>query len=371
MVLIHPFRTWKISPMTKVFSFVNSQAGILEIIFKIGIVFCLFTTSAFALPDDGPLAQTHKKILFVASNLRNGGVKSISESFTQAAQELKWQVDIVDCAGKKSCVLNSLKKSLDKIPDGIILGGFDGADFRDTLKKAHKKGAKVVGWHASGKPGVTEDMFVNVSTDPVDVAQAAAAQLANYGKKNGGVIILTDRDYSIATTKTLAMKRAVEAMPNFKLIAVEDLPISQVDKEINHLVKAWNQRYGKSWTHTLAINDLYFDNMAESLRAIHRDDIVGIGAGDGSLEAINRVSSVKSQQLVTIAEPLQTQGWQMADEMNRAFAGEPPSGYKTEILIISKKYMDELKTGNIEENIPYRETYTKIWYPEKKPMTGP
>ncbi len=357
--------------MTNVFPFVKRQARFLDISFKIGMLLCLFASSAGALPDNGPPAQTHKKILFVASNLRNGGVKSVSESFHQAAQELKWQVDIVDCSGKKSCVQTSLKKSLEKVPDGIVLGGFDGADFRDILKKARKKGSKVVGWHASSKAGLSEDMFINISTDPAEVAKAATTQLEKYGKKKGGVIILTDRDYSIATAKTLAMKRLIESMPNFNLIAVEDLPISKADTEINHLVKAWNQRYGKSWTHTLAINDLYFDNMAEALRAIHREDIVGIGAGDGSIEAINRVSSQKSQQLVTVAEPLQTQGWQLADELNRAFAGEPPSGYTTEILVIDKKYMDALKSGNIEENIPYQSDYMKIWYPDRKPVTDP
>jgi ribose transport system substrate-binding protein len=356
--------------MIKFLSYVNQQARILEPSFKVFIFACLFTPLANALPDNGPQAQPNKKILFVASNLRNGGVKSISESFQHAGGHLKWQIEIKDCAGKKSCILSTLKKSLDKAPDGIVLGGFDGADYRDTLKKARKKNVKIVGWHAAAKAGPTDDMFANITTDPVTVAQTAADQVANYGAKSGGVILLTDRDFSIATSKTLAMKKAIESMPNFKLIAVEDVAISSSDKEIPHLVKAWNQRYGKSWTHTLAINDLYFDFMADALKAIHREDVVGVAAGDGSLEAIARVGALKSPQLVTVAEPLQTQGWQLADELNRAFAGEPASGYETELLVISKKYVEGLKSDDIEEHLPYQSTYLNIWYPEREKQKG-
>ncbi|UYL07470.1 substrate-binding domain-containing protein [Bdellovibrio sp. SKB1291214] len=350
--------------MNKLSIFVNQQARILETVFKLFMTSCLLASVAKALPDNGPQAQPNKKILFIASNLRNGGVKSVSESFKQAGHHLKWQVDIADCGGQKSCVLSNLKKALKDVPDGIVLGGFDGADFRDTLKKARKKSVKVVGWHAAAKSGPTSDMFTNITTDPIAVAHTAAAQVLNYGAKTGGVIILTDRDYSIATTKTLAMKKAIEAMPNFKLIAVEDVAIAHADKEIPHLIKAWNQRYGKSWTHTLAINDLYFDMMAPSLKAIHREDVVGIAAGDGSVDGIARVDALKSPQLVTVAEPLQTQGWQLADELNRALAGEPASDYKTQVLVISKTYMDGLKSGDIEESIPYQSSYLKIWYPD-------
>ena len=97
---------------------------------------------------------------------------------------------------------------------------------------------------------------------------------------------------------------------------------------------------------------------------------MGTGAGDGSLEAIARVEAVKSPQLVTIAEPLQTQGWQLADELNRAFAEEPPSNYQTEVLAISKTYMDGLKSDDIEERIPYQSNYLRIWYPEREKEKG-
>ncbi|WP_413586793.1 substrate-binding domain-containing protein [Bdellovibrio sp. HCB274] len=320
---------------------------------------------AKAQPTEGPAGLTGKSVVFVASDLRNGGVRTVSEAFAEAAKTLHWKLKIINCMGNKNQVSRAMQETVNSKTDGIILGGFDGADYRTQLKHAKSRGIKVVGWHAAAKPGPNQYMFVNITTDAEDVAAAAAAQIPHYGAKSGGVILLTDRDYSMATTKTLALKRAIEKLKNFRLLIVEDLPLSRSDQKIPHLVKSWNQRFGKQWTHTVGINDLYFDHMAEALHTVKREDVVGIGAGDGSPEAILRVRQEVSPQLVTVAEPLRTQGWQLVDELNRAMAREKPSGYQTELIIVSRQTLNGLKAENIEEKIPYKNAYMKIWFPDK------
>ncbi|WP_413580764.1 substrate-binding domain-containing protein [Bdellovibrio sp. HCB288] len=328
------------------------------------LILCLMLPSAFAQPTTGPAAVTGKSIVFIATNMRIGGIKDVQESFAEAAEKLKWQVQVIDCAGKKNNAVKAMESAVHAKTDGIVLGGFDGADHRDLVKKAQKMGIKIVGWHAAAQPGPNQYMFVNITTEPESVAQSAAEQIAHYGAKEGGVILLTDRDYSMATAKTLALKRAVEKMRKFKVLTVVDLPLSQSDQKIMNMVKSWNQRFGSSWTHTVGINDLYFDHMARALRAVDREDIVGIGAGDGSSDAILRVTEQESPQLVTVAEPLRTQGWQLADELNRAFAGQNPSGYQTELIVVSKRNLNGLNPDNVEANIPYRQAYLKIWFPK-------
>ncbi|MEK2690365.1 substrate-binding domain-containing protein [Bdellovibrio sp. GT3] len=324
----------------------------------------LLFESASAQPTTGPAAVTGKTVTFIASNLRNGGVKTVSDSFVEAAEKLKWRVQVIDCAGKKNSVVQAMENVVKGGVDGIILGGFDGADHRELIRRAQKQGIRIVGWHAAAKPGPNQYMFTNITTDPETVARSAVEQIAHDGGKKGGIILLTDRDYSMATAKTLALKHAIEKIPHFKLLLIEDLPLSKSDQKIPNLVKAWNQRFGSSWTHTVGINDLYFDHMARALRAVDREDVVGIAAGDGAPEAIQRVTEQEFPQLVTVAEPLRTQGWQLGDEMNRAFAGQPPSNYQTELIVVSKRNLDGLKPDNIEANIPYRKAYLKIWFPK-------
>ncbi len=89
------------------------------------------------------------------------------------------------------------------------------------------------------------------------------------------------------------------------------------------------QKFGDKWTHSLAINDLYFDFMGPSLAAAGKNGDgapKNISAGDGSESAFQRIRA-KQYQDGTVPEPLNMQGWQLVDELNRAFAKQPWSGY--------------------------------------------
>jgi len=56
-------------------------------------------------------------------------------------------------------------------------------------------------------------------------------------------------------------------------------------------------------------------------------DPQNISAGDGSESAYQRIRD-KDYQSATVPEPLNMQGWQLADELNRAFAHEKWSGLR-------------------------------------------
>ncbi|WP_139166965.1 hypothetical protein [Chromobacterium sphagni] len=77
--------------------------------------------------------------------------------------------------------------------------------------------------------------------------------------------------------------------------------------------------HGRSWTHSLAINDLCYDNINFLLQQSGRADIVNIPASDGSNSAMNRIREGISQQKATVAEPCNQQGWQLAKELSRGF----------------------------------------------------
>jgi ribose transport system substrate-binding protein len=68
-------------------------------------------------------------------------------------------------------------------------------------------------------------------------------------------------------------------------------------------------------------------------------------------------------QVATIPEPLNLHGWQCVDEMNRAFAGEQPSGYVTPVHLVTK---DNITVDGGPQDIfdpgnGYRDQYKKIW----------
>ena len=68
-------------------------------------------------------------------------------------------------------------------------------------------------------------------------------------------------------------------------------------------------------------------------------------------------------QIATVAEPLHLHGWQTIDELNRAFAGEQPSGYVAPPHLFIKANIDQ---DGGDKNIfdpgnGYQEQYKKIW----------
>jgi len=124
------------------------------------------------------------------------------------------------------------------------------------------------------------------------------------------------------------------------------------------------QKYGASWTHALAINDIYFDFMGPALAAagIPGDGSPkAVAAGDGSESAFQRIRTGQYQS-ITVAEPLNLQGWQLVDELNRAVSGEACSGYITAPAVVTKEGLAKMGDSNqFDPDNGYRDAYAAIW----------
>jgi ribose transport system substrate-binding protein len=254
-------------------------------------------------------------------------------------------------------------------PNAIILGGVDAKEQQPVIEQAAAEGIKIVGWHAGPQAGKVEgipQVFYNVTTDPLEVAKASGLYAVVDSGGKAGVILFTDSIYAIATAKTNAEKAAIEGCSGCKVLSVEDTPIGDLANRMGQLTTSLLSKYGKAWTYSIAVNDLYFDFSAPSLVAANIEPASGyprqISAGDGSVPAFQRIKQ-KQYQIATVAEPLHLQGWQLADELNRAFAGEQPSGYVPPVHLFTPDNID--KDGGAENIFDpgngYKDQYKKIW----------
>ncbi len=119
------------------------------------------------------------------------------------------------------------------------------------------------------------------------------------------------------------------------------------------------QKYGAKWTYSLAINDLYFDFMGPSLAAagMKGDGAPkAISAGDGSESAFQRIRA-KQYQAGTVPEPLNEQGWQLVDELNRAFNKQPWSGFVSGIHLVTADNV--AFDGGAEEHLRSRQRLSR------------
>ena len=261
----------------------------------------------------------------------------------------------------------SIGQALALQPDGIIINGFDAVEQQAALEGVVAAGIPMVAWHSGPKIGCDAPggIFANVSTDAMTVSEVAAKwAIEDGGDGKFGAIIFTDSTYQIAIDKADRIKETIEAMGGTVLEYV-DTPIADTSARMgpaDHLASC--RSTARSWTHALAINDLYFDFMGPALAAagISSEDGPQAGsAGDGSEAAFQRIRS-GNYQTITVAEPLNLQGWQLVDELNRAIQGEACSGYITAPALVTQTGLEKLgDTNQFDPDSPYREAYAEIW----------
>lgn len=318
-------------------------------------------------PTTGPAAQPGKTVVYVAGDLRNGGIQGVADGLQEAAKVLGWTVRVLDGQGSVSGIDSALGQAIALKPDGIVIGGFDAAQNAAKIADAAGRGIKVAAWHAAPQPGpMPEDHVVmNVGTDSARVAEVAADYAVAQSGGKAGVVIFTDSAYPIALSKGRAMEAVIKACGGCRVLSFEDTPLADTSNRMPQLTTSLLQRFGGQWTYSLAINDLYYDFISAPLVAAGRDPAgppANISAGDGSNSAYERIRSGQFQA-ATVPEPLHLQGWQLADELNRAFAGQPPSGYVAPVHLVTAANVD--KDGGAHDvydpDNGYRDAYRRIW----------
>lgn len=318
-------------------------------------------------PTTGPKAVPNKTVVYVANDMRNGGARGVASGAQEAAKIIGWKFRILDGRGTVSGQNSALSQAISLKPDGIILGSVDAIQSAPLVEQAEKMGIKVVGWHAGGTAGVLHNPFViwNVTTDPPAVGKASALYAVAQSDGHAGVVIFTDSEYKVAIAKSDAMVAWIRKCAGCHLLVVKDTPLAYVSSRMGQLTSALLEQYGKKWTYSIGINDLYFDFMAPALQAsgIAADSPpYSISAGDGSVSAFQRIR-MQQYQVATVAEPLHLQGWQTIDELNRAFAGDPPSGFVDPVhLFVHANLGSDGGPQNIyDPSNGYQKIYEKIW----------
>jgi len=325
----------------------------------------LADSTAWDGPTSGPAGAKGKSIVVLAGDLKNGGILGVTNGVEEAAKAIGWTVRVLDGAGSIQGRTAAIGQALALKADGVIINGFDAVEQSTALEGVAAAGIPMVAWHSGPKIGCDAPggIFANVSTDAMSVSEVAGKWALADGGSKMGAVIFTDSTYQIAIDKADRIKETIEAAGGTVLEYV-DTPIADTSTRMGPLTISLLQKYGDKWTHALAINDLYFDFMGPSLRAAgikSQDGPQAGSAGDGSEAAFQRIRS-GGYQAITVAEPLNLQGWQLVDELNRAMQGAPCSGYITTPALVTQEGLAKLGDSNqFDPDSPYREAYSKIW----------
>ncbi|MBL1083683.1 substrate-binding domain-containing protein [Streptomyces actinomycinicus] len=314
-------------------------------------------------PTAGPAAVPGKTLVYVAQTMTNPGVAGVAEGVREAAGVIGWKVRVIDGEGTPAGIQAALSEAVALKPSGIVIGGFDPNATSQQVARATAARIPLIGWHAVASPGPSANprLFTNVTTNVGEVAAISAQWVIARSHGHAGVVLFTDASIPFAKHKSELIKRGLAACPGVRLLAYENIPIPDASGRTPREVSFLLSRFGTRWSHSVAINDLYFADAAPAFRAAGEEGSgppFNIGAGDGDPSAFQRINS-RQYQAATVPEPLSLQGWQILDEFNRAFSGRPASGYVAPVHVSTA---DNSEGATTWDPSGYREAYRRIWH---------
>ncbi|WP_329271420.1 substrate-binding domain-containing protein [Streptomyces pseudovenezuelae] len=313
-------------------------------------------------PTSGPTAVPGKTIVYVAQTMTNPGVAGAAQGVRNAAAVIGWNVRVIDGGGTPAGIQAAMSEAVTLKPAGIVIGGFDPNSTSQQVSRANAAGIPLIGWHAVATPGPSKKprLFTNVTTRVDDVSAISARWIIAHSNGHAGVVIITDASILFARSKSELIKKELATCAGVKLLAYENIPIPDASNRTPRQISSLLSRFQGRWTHSAAINDLYFADAAPAFRAAGKPGSgppFNIGAGDGDPSAFQRINS-KQYQAATVPEPLNLQGWQIVDEFNRAFSGRPASGYVAPVHITTAANSHGATSWDPSG---YRAAYRKIW----------
>ena len=319
-------------------------------------------------PTTGPTAAKGKKIVFVAADLKNGGILGASEGVKEAAKAIGWTVIVIDGQGSVSGRTAAMNQALTLKPDGIVAGGFDTNEQKVAFDAAAKSGAvgrRLARRHASGTRArgghlrqrhhraegrlrhrrLSGDRGIGRQGRRRDLHRFAVRNRRLQGEGDGGCD-QEMRRLQGARICRLADRRVLPA----HAAAHHDAP-AEVRRQVDAL--AGDQRSLLRLHGPLA-------RRGRHRRATPRRRTFRPATAPSS--AFQRIRA-KQYQDGTVPEPLNMQGWQLVDELNRAFAKQPWSGYTSGIHLVTA---DNVAFDGGDKNVfdpgnGYRDEYKKIW----------
>ncbi len=314
-------------------------------------------------PTSSPKPQPGKKVAYISNDENNDASRSWGQAIQDAGSKVGWEVTILD--GKATPVgwINAFNQAIALKVDGIITSA-DAASLQEPISSAKAAGIPIVGIHSAALPGPDEKLglFTNIQQDPREIGKAQADWVIAESNGAAKVIVTSHNEFAIAEAKSRATEARLKECGGCQVLEYVSSPISEVAQRQPQLVSSWVQKYGTP-LYVTAVADYTLDFQVPALRSAGVDPVtVKLVGADGQRSAYERIRGGE-YQAVTVSEPVEMQGYQAIDEVNRAIAGEAPSGFVQAPYLVTPQNVDA-EGGDKNAFIPgnnYKQHYLELW----------
>lgn len=322
-------------------------------------------TGAWTGPTSGPPLAKDKSIVVISAAQAVDVINGWAKGVERAATDVGWKVTIIDGKNSPQGWREAMTQALALKPDGIVFNALDVEGLQDLMAEADAAGIKQVGIHATATPGPHPDkhLFYNIQQDPFEIGQAELYFIIAHSEGTARVVLITHSEYAITKVKVQGMKDALATCKTCEFLELADYPWAEANQRAGQNAVGWVQKYGTP-LYINATSDVDGTYTVPGLRTAGVDpkDVVVVTA-DGQKDAFQAIRAGDQYWSATIAEPLEAEGYHAVDEMNRAFNGVEPSGYREQPYIVTHANVDQAG-GDQNMYIPgndYVKNYHKVW----------
>ena len=329
-------------------------------------------------PTTGPKAQPGKIVIYRAGDQRNGGAHGVGDGAEEAAKAIGWDFRAPRRPGHRRPALSAMTQAIALQPDGIISRRLrPRAEQAPSVEQAVKQGIKVVGWHGGPTPGPDRGHARCSPTSPPTRSKVAEASglyaVVDSGGK-AGVIVFTDSPTRSPSRRRRAWRRRSRSAPAARCSRSSTRRSATSQNRMGQLTTSLLQRTATSGPTRSA------STTSTTTSGRPRCSAAGIDPPKAS-----RTTSPPATARVRLsAHPRRPvpgrdrrraahlQGWQIVDELNRAFAGEQPRGYVAppHLFVQANIDVDGGDKNIFDPGNGYRDEYKKIWGPVARRARG-
>jgi ribose transport system substrate-binding protein len=316
----------------------------------------------FEGPSSSPEGVKGKSITVVACPLEVEGCSVTANSVKEAASHLGWNTKIVDGKGTPQASTAGVEQAIAEGTDGIVLVAVDKELVAPALPKAASAGIPIVGYADNNEPGEgPENVFAEVSLGANVLGTMIASWAVADSNGEAKVAMFNAPELSTIQQRYEASKGVFEECEGCEVVTTQEFALASAGTKLPLLtsnVLTSNPDADYLWDPSGSLGSLQAATVDQSQSAgkvkvitfdCVKTNLEEIKKGTGSLAACAGVGLVQS-------------GYAIVDQMNRAFAGEPPAekGDEQPSHLIDATNVPDPNVGWPGDE-GFEEGYLKLW----------
>lgn len=310
-------------------------------------------------PTDGPKAVPGKKIFLIACTMAAEGCVRPMKAAKAAASAIGWSATLIDTQGDPTKAVSAIQQAIAQHADGIVFNAIDASTVQAAVSEAKAKGIKTVATQSYDADKLYDATIPEqYSGDGYLLGEGMYTQ----NDKSLHVVEFTDREFTTGIQRQSGFEKFIAdckaAGGDCKILKSQAILAADLATSVPGTA-------GSVMRSTPDANAVYAPYDAAATFIVQGIQQAGIpsrlivGGMDGNSQNIEMIRS-GGPQTVSVALPMEWEGWHAIDTLNRLFAGQRPVPFPAHRKLIVKDNAPE-SGGYTGDDPDYAAQYQTVW----------